>query len=70
MFFDVVCNELSDAVRYVGVYEFVNEFMYIYSVKYLAHVKWHSDCLCWWMPMVEICCNCIVYVVLIEWFLL
>ena len=36
---DVVCNEFSDSVKYVGVYEFVNEFMYIHSVKYLAHVK-------------------------------
>ena len=23
---DVVCNELSDGIRYVGMYEFVNEF--------------------------------------------
>ena len=30
---DVVCNELSDGVRYVDVYEFVNVFMYIQCQK-------------------------------------
>ena len=54
---DVVCNELIDDVRYVGVYEFVNEFIYIYNVKCLAHINKYSDCACWWLHMIEICCN-------------
>ena len=29
---DLVCNELSVGIRYVGVYEFVNEFMYVSKV--------------------------------------
>ena len=31
----MVCYELSDGVRYVDIYiyEFVNEFMYIHSIK-------------------------------------
>ena len=33
-----VCNEFSDCVRYVGVYEFVSEFMYILSVQFLDNV--------------------------------
>ena len=34
----VVCNELSDSVRYVYVHQFVNEFMYIHSVNCLLFV--------------------------------
>ena len=29
--FDIVCYDLSDGVKYVGVYEFVNE-LYIHTV--------------------------------------
>ena len=32
-FFEVVCNELSDGVRYVGVYEFVDKFTHIHFKK-------------------------------------
>ena len=42
---DILCNE--DGVRFVGVDECVNEFMYIHSVKCLTHVKCYSDCVCW-----------------------
>ena len=61
--FDVVCNELSNGVRYVCVYELVNEFIYIHSVKCLSHAKRNSKCACWWLLLVESCCNVIVYVV-------
>ena len=30
--FDVVCKELSDGVRYIGVFVLVNEIMCVYSV--------------------------------------
>ena len=43
------------------VYEFVYEFMYILSVKWLAHVICYIDCTCWWLLLVEVCCNSIVY---------
>ena len=45
--FDVVCNEHSDGVRYVGVYGFVNEFRCIHSAICLAHVKCFTNCMCW-----------------------
>ena len=33
MSFGAVCNTLRDGVRYVCAYEFVNQFIYINSVK-------------------------------------
>ena len=59
---DVICNELSDGVRYVDVYDFGNEFMYCHSVKRLVQVRCSTDCACWWLLLVEVCCNSIVYV--------
>ena len=43
MLLDVVCSEITDGVRYDGMYEFVNKFMYIHSVKCLTHVKGYCD---------------------------
>ena len=42
---DVVCNELIDDVRYVGVYEFMY-IMYIHDAKCIAYVKYYIDCTC------------------------
>ena len=41
---NVVCDEVSDGVRYVGVYEFVDEFIYIHIVKRFAYIKYCRDC--------------------------
>ena len=32
----VVCNQFSDGVRYVGLYDFINEFFYIHIMNVLA----------------------------------
>ena len=42
---DVVCNEVM-GFRYVGVHEFVNEFMYMHNVKCLVNVKCYNNCAC------------------------
>ena len=45
---------------YVDVHEFVNESMYIHSVKYLANVKCNSDCTCFYLLLFEACCYGVV----------
>ena len=47
---DVVCNELSDDVMYVDVYEFVNEFIYVHWGD--SHVKNYGTCTCFWLKPV------------------
>ena len=37
-YLDVLCNEHSDGVRYVSVYVFVNEFIYVHTIKCLCQV--------------------------------
>ena len=45
---DVVCNERIGDVRYVGVYWFVHEVMYIHSVKCLVTVILRAGG-CFWL---------------------
>ena len=73
---DVVCNELSDGTRYVGVYEFINEFMYIcrFAVSYVllmanATVKVLAGSGFWSKPVSTVLFMLCNYVS-VEWFLL
>ena len=76
-FRDVVCNDLSDGmlpilVRYVGVYEFVNELC-IFTVSYAllissATVSIHiGDC--FWLKSVAMVLFMLCNVWLVEWFI-
>ena len=43
---DVICNELSDGIKYVGVNEFFLISWCIFTVvKCLAYVKYYSECM-------------------------
>ena len=60
-----VLEELRDGVRYVGVHEFVDKFMYIHSVKN-THVKGYSDLCdssCFGLkPVAKYCASCVISV--------
>ena len=47
----------SNCVRYIGVYEFAHEFLFIHSAKCFANSS-ASDCACWWLLLVEACLLC------------
>ena len=69
---NIVCNELIDGVRYVGVYEFDNEFMYIHSVKWLlmstTRVIVRADG-CFWLKCLAIRLFMLCNTISAEWFL-